>query len=243
MEKQKNESKVNFFLGFFAGLAVISMIGFFVLLAMVISGGESTTGVVQAGNDDSNLVIDNTDTADQPQNVVAVKPISDDDYVKGDPNADVQLIIYDDFECPYCLNHEATVNKIVDEYGDKVAIAFRHFPLSFHPNAQKAAEAYECGAEQGKFWEMKNKLFDLNESGTMSVANYKKAAVELKLNTSQFNTCLDSGQYASKIASQQQDAITFGVEGTPGNFLNGQLVSGALPFEQFKPVIDQILAQ
>ena len=71
------------------------------------------------------------------------------------------LVEYSDFECPYCLNHAATLKQIMDEYTGKVRLVYRHFPLSFHANAQLAAEASECAGLQGKFWEMHDKLFTL----------------------------------------------------------------------------------
>lgn len=92
--------------------------------------------------------------------VVDVK-VTDADHVEGDAKAKVTLVEYSDFECPYCLNHASTIKQIRDEYSGKVRIVFRHFPLSFHANAQLAAEASECASVQGKFWEMHDKLFAL----------------------------------------------------------------------------------
>jgi protein-disulfide isomerase len=157
--------------------------------------------------------------------------------------AKVQLIVYDDFECPYCLRHEATLKQIMAEYGDKIVYAFRHFPLSFHENAEKAAEASECAAEQGKFWEMHDQIFADNEASTMGVEQFIKDAKTLGLNVDKFTTCLNSGKYAEKIQNSMNEAATFGVNGTPGNFINGQLLSGALPYEQLKAVIDAELAK
>jgi protein-disulfide isomerase len=87
--------------------------------------------------------------------------VTEADHVVGDANAKVTLVEYSDFECPYCLNHASTLKQIRDEYSGKVRIVFRHFPLSFHANAQLAAEASECASLQGKFWEMHDKLFSL----------------------------------------------------------------------------------
>jgi len=235
---------MNFFMGFFAGLASVSVIGFFVLLGVIFAGGNDNKVVtdVKAGTADNGVaaaeIIEDQPTANP------VRPISDDDHFTGDANAPVQLIVYDDFECPFCLRHEDTIKQIRSTYGeDEVAIAYRHFPLSFHESAQKAAEASECAGEQGKFFDMADELFALQESGSMSVANFKAAAKTLGLNTSKFDKCLDSNQYAQQIGAQQAEGASFGVEGTPGNFLNGQLVSGAVPFAQFKAAIDSILAQ
>ncbi len=81
------------------------------------------------------------------------------DHIRGSKDAKVILLEYSDFQCPYCSRHQVNVQKIVSEYGDQVALVFRHFPLSFHPQAQKAAEAAECAGDQDKFWEMHDRIF------------------------------------------------------------------------------------
>ncbi|MFH2136505.1 MAG: thioredoxin domain-containing protein, partial [Patescibacteria group bacterium] len=93
----------------------------------------------------------------------------------------------------------------------------------------------------GKFWEMHDKIFAANGAGTMSVDKWKAEAKNLKLNTSKFNDCLDSGKYASEISAEEQAALVAGVEGTPATFVNGELVSGAVPYAQFKQIIDSYL--
>jgi protein-disulfide isomerase len=127
------------------------------------------------------------------------------------------------------------------QYGDKVRVVFKHFPLSFHKNAQKAAEASECAAEQGKFWQMHDKIFENQQ--LLSFDQLKAWAKDLKLNISQFNSCLDSGKFAQKVQADMQEGAQKGVDGTPATFVNGILVSGAQPFEAFKQMIDQELAR
>ena len=131
--------------------------------------------------------------------------------------------------------------QILEDYKGKVRFIFKHFPLSFHANAQKAAEAAECAGEQGRFWEMHDKIFEANESGTMSVSQWKTAAKALGLNTSKFNDCLDSGKYADQVAADMAEGQAAGVTGTPGTFVNGDLVKGAVPYEQLKSIIDSKL--
>ncbi|MBI4993020.1 MAG: thioredoxin domain-containing protein [Candidatus Magasanikbacteria bacterium] len=99
----------------------------------------------------------------------------------GDKDAKITLVEFADFECPYCSKFDSSVMQVLANYGDKVRYTFRHFPLSFHANAQKAGEAFECAKEQGKTWEMHDKLFRLSDTKTMSVENYKRAASELGL--------------------------------------------------------------
>jgi len=239
MEENRKDgtSKVNFFLGFFAGLAAISVVGFLILLGVMFTNPGAEQPVAVAGEPSVVTPPTNEPTAQ------TVRSIGKDDHILGDIKAPVQIIIYDDFECPFCLRHEDTLKQVRDAYGDDVVMAYRHFPLSFHESAQKAAEASECAADQGRFWEMHDQIYTDQGNGTMGVDQFKKDAKNLGLNTSKFNDCLDSGKYVEEVNKDLSDGVTFGVQGTPGNFINGQAISGAVPFAQFKAIIDATLAQ
>jgi len=163
------------------------------------------------------------------------------DHVTGPANAKVTLIEYSDFECPYCLRHYDTTKQIMQAYPNDVRVVYRHFPLSFHANAQKAAEAAECAGAQGKFWEMHDKIYEANRAEKMGVDAWKQAAKDLKLDSAKFDKCLDSGETAKRIASDQEEGSGAGVAGTPATFVNGEMVEGALPFDSFKSKIDAIL--
>jgi len=152
------------------------------------------------------------------------------------------LVEFSDFECPFCGRHYQTLKKILSDYKGKVRLVYKHFPLGFHPNAQKAAEASECASEQGKFWEYHDKLFENQPTG-YSLEKFKQWAKDLGLNSSKFNDCLDSGKYAKKVQADYQEGLQKGVNGTPATFVNGQLVSGALPYEAFKQIIDNLPKQ
>ncbi len=165
--------------------------------------------------------------------------ITKKDYLLGNFDAPVTLVVYSDVQCPYSLRHHATMKQIMEEYEGKARLVWRHYPLSFHKNAQKGSEAVECAGEQGKFWEYLDKLFENQKS--LSEANMKKWAREMGLNTSKFDSCLDDGKYASKVKSNIDQGMANGVSGTPATFVNGELVSGALPFSQFKSKIDSLL--
>lgn len=167
--------------------------------------------------------------------------ITEDDHVRGDASAKVTLVEFSDFECPFCEKFTPTVEQIMKEYAGKVRLVYKHFPLSnIHPNAQKAAEASECASEQGKFWEYYNVLFK-NQPGGFSIDKFKAWAGELKLNTTQFNACLDSSKYATKVKVDAAEGTAKGVTGTPATFINGALVSGNQPYDSFKAKIDAIL--
>jgi protein-disulfide isomerase len=231
--------KTSFVLGLMSGIAatsVLALIGLFIL--MFAGQGLSVPKNANVNSGNANANTNQAAANPTPTPAAEVPPVTGDDHVKGGSNAKVTLIEYSDFQCPYCLRHNGTMDEIYKAYGNKIKVVFRHFPLSFHPEAQKAAEASECAAEQGKFWEMHDKIFAANTAGTMSVAKWKEEAKNLKLNTSKFNDCLDSGKYADKISQMAAGGSAAGVEGTPATFVNGELVSGALPLDQFKQLID-----
>jgi protein-disulfide isomerase len=117
-------------------------------------------------------------------------------------------------------------------YGDKIRFVYRDFPLtSLHQYAEKAAEASECADDQGKFWEYHDLLF-ANQSA-LDVDSLKSYAAQLGLDTAKFNDCLDSGKQTAEVQKDAQDAKSYGATGTPAFFINGVLVSGALPFEDY----------
>ncbi|MFH0779429.1 MAG: thioredoxin domain-containing protein [Parcubacteria group bacterium] len=240
MLENNSSPKVNFFLGFFAGLALIAVVGFFVMLGIVFSNKQAINSAASAQPTADAI----QPAVDQPAAVQEVPAVNSDDFVLGNKDSKVTVILYTDFECPFCLtHHEQTVNNLVKDYVDtnKIKFVLRNYPLSFHANAQKAAEAFECAAELGKGWEMMNLLFSANKAQTMSVDQWKTDAKTLKLNTSKFNDCLDSGKYAKKIADIVSAAVAAGVDGTPATFINGRLIGGAQPYDMFKQAIDGLL--
>ena len=163
----------------------------------------------------------------------------DDDAVLGDKDAPVTIIEWSDFECPFCARFYAeTLGQIEEQYikTGKVKLIYKDFPLSFHPQAQKAAEASECAADQEKFWEMHDLLFEKGVQG--GVASFKQFAKELSLNSAKFDNCLDSGEKAGEVQKDMADGGKSGIQGTPGFLINGELVSGAQPFTVFQQVID-----
>ena len=169
----------------------------------------------------------------------ATSPATTGEHIRGNAKAPVTLVEYSDFECPYCARHYPILKQILEEYGDKVKLIYKHFPLSFHPNAQKAAEASECAAEKGKFWEMHDKIFDNQQA--LSLQSLKQWADEIGLNSSDFNTCLDSGKYFDKVQKDAAEGAKLGVQGTPATFVNGQMVEGSVPIETLKATIDGFL--
>jgi protein-disulfide isomerase len=157
--------------------------------------------------------------------------------VLGASQAPVTIVEFSDFECPYCGALYPTLKEVEKNYGDKIKVVYRQFPLaSIHPNAQKAAEASLCANEQQKFWELHDAMF--TDQRNLSVNALKQKAAALNLNTDQFNSCLDSGKYVDVIRRDVADGTKLGVSGTPAMFVNGRYLSGAQPYQEISKIID-----
>ena len=158
----------------------------------------------------------------------------------GNEDAKVTIIEFSDFQCPYCEKGYTTMKEVLANYPDDVKIVFMNFPLSFHDNAQKAAEASECAFAQGKFEEYHNMLFE--NQGALSVDDLKQYAVDLGLDTNEFNTCLDDGEMTDEVESDTAIGSANGVTGTPAFFINGEKIVGARPYADFETAIEEALA-
>jgi protein-disulfide isomerase len=158
---------------------------------------------------------------------------------KGSAGAPIEMIEFSDFQCPFCLRADPTVQQVLKTYGDRIRFVYRHYPLPNHPSARPAAEAAACANEQGKFWPYHDRLFA--NPTKLSAADLKQAAAELGLNTSQFNACVDSHKLKAEVDADIREGEQAGVNGTPAFFINGRAISGAQPFDVFKKVIDEEL--
>src|SRR5215470_11005360 len=148
---------------------------------------------------------------------------------RGPANAPVTIVEFSDFQCPYCRQAQDTLKRLMAAYEGKIKLVFRDFPLrNIHPQAQKAAEAAQCAAEQQKFWPYHDKLF---AATSLQIDDLKKYAHELELNAEQFTACLDSNKYASGIEADMQAGQNAGVNATPTFFVNGHVLSGAASYE------------
>ena len=165
-----------------------------------------------------------------------------EDPAKGPAAAPITIVEFSDFQCPYCARVNPTIKQVEEKYGDKVRLVFRDFPLvQIHRDAAKAAEAGECAHEQGKFWEMHDKLF-ANQS-KLQVEAMKQTATEIGLDAEKFNQCMDSSKYAAEVQKDVDEGSRYGVTGTPAFFINGRMLSGAQPLEAFTEMIDEELAR
>ncbi|MAG18295.1 MAG: disulfide bond formation protein DsbA [Candidatus Diapherotrites archaeon] len=159
---------------------------------------------------------------------------------KGNPDATVRIVEFSDFQCPACGFGFTQLQQILPQYLDRVKFTYRHFPLNnVHPYAQKAGEASECAADQGKFWEMHDTLFTNQEN--LTIPNLKSYAQQLNLNQQEFDACLDSSKHASKVASDFSYGASIGINSTPTLYVNGEKFSN-LTAEQWKQALDSKLA-
>ncbi len=173
-----------------------------------------------------------------------VEVSEDDDVVIGEKDAPVTIIEFSDYECPFCGRHfEQTHPQLVKDYINtgKVRLVFRDFPLSFHPNAQKSAEAAECVRYVSKsdeaYWKMHDKIFE-----NQKILSIDKLSVWARELGYDIDSCLDSDKFADEVKKDLADGSAAGVGGTPSFFINGKMLEGAQPYSSFKQLIDSELS-
>ena len=159
--------------------------------------------------------------------------------IRGNPGAPVVIVEFSDFECPYCASFQQTMNQVISDYPEDIKWIYKHFPLAFHEHARPTAEASECAAEQGKFWEFADQIFE--NQARLGQDLYTEITRDLELNLDQFQECVSLRKYKDKVESDYQEGISAGVKGTPGNFINGVPLKGAVPYSQLKGTIDNLL--
>ena len=164
----------------------------------------------------------------------------DDDPMKGNPSAAVTIVQFAEFQCPYCGKSKETVDQVLKDYDGKVRMVFRDFPLGFHDRAIPAAVAANCSGEQGKYWEMFD-IMMMNQRA-LEEADLVGNATKLGLDLGKFNACRLDPKQEAEVKKDQADGAEAGVSGTPAFFINGIMISGAQPYEQFKQIIDRELA-
>jgi len=178
--------------------------------------------------------------ADQnPSRRVAVS--TDDDPSIGPKNAPITIIEFSDYQCPYCeVWYTQVYQQLLASYPDQILFVYRDLPLPMHPEALPAAEAADCAGEQNAYWKYHDALFD--QKYGLNRAAYEHYAIDLGLDTNAFAACLDSNRYESEVQADASEAARIGITGTPSFVVNGRLMIGALPFSDFKTVIDEELA-
>jgi protein-disulfide isomerase len=235
----------------FSKINMIYVLGGLLILASFLIGVlitkvsylEGTAGSFEAGDISEDIA---EEVASDTPVDVAVGQLP----VLGEKDAKVTIVEFSDFQCPFCKAlYDDTLGKLKEEYINtgKVKFAYRHYPLrDIHPNAQKAAEASECANDQDKFWEYHDTLFEKQaewESLSPEEANTKfgEYASTLGLDTGSFSECLTSDKHAEKVDKDIEEGSEAGVDATPATYINGYKISGALPYSEFKSIIDREL--
>ncbi len=243
------QSRTSFVFGLVSGVALISLMTSAGLLgssAFAKSTGTSgTVAVADAQPTAAAAAKTKTPTGKVPE-------VTNADHIRGNKDAKVTFIEYSDFECPFCKRFEPTMQQMEKEYGDKVRIVYRHYPLSFHANAQKEAEATECANDLGgndAFWKYHDAILERTTSNGTGFAldALVPLAKELGLDETKFKDCLDTGKFAKHVQEDESGGAAAGITGTPGSILidasgSSQLLSGAVPYATIKSALDAALA-
>lgn len=229
------------------------MISTLVLVGMMVGFGVSQIPALkQIGNAGKTAAVEDTKIEEiqtPPQKTILtadqIAALPDDDAVYGDENAPITMVEFSDFQCPYCQRFFLqTLPQIAENYIEtgKVKFIYRDYLIDGHNQAPYAALAAQCANDEGKFFEMHDELFinqpewSGNEKALEIMAGYAK---KIGLNASAYKKCMDEKKYSDEIKKDVIDGITLGITGTPGFFINGKEVSGAMPYELvFKPILD-----
>ncbi len=176
---------------------------------------------------------------------VEAPKINDNDIKIGSDDAEIKVVEFTDFQCPYCKKmHEDVIAPMLRDYKDKIQFVFKNFPLESHTLALSAAIASECANEQGKFESYADKLFASQDSWSKlkdATATFKGYARTLGLNAADFNKCLDEKKYEEKAKSLLEEGKDFGIQGTPTLFIGGDFLNGLVKYDDVKKILDEKL--
>ena len=234
------------------------LVGFIVVSVVSAFLGGYILGTNEQNSNIQSSIIQTTQTttSTQPERTPIIQVSLDDDPLRGDENAPINLIEFSDFGCPFCAKfHQSTLPLIEENYikTGKVKFIYRDFPiLSLHPNAGIAAMSAECANDQGMFWQYHDYLFENQNSWQKlqsddAADTFKQYAAELNLNTENFNSCLGSGKYANEVNNDLNDGRFYGVTGTPAFFVGNDKIGytkiiGAQPYPVFERLFEEQLA-
>ena len=158
---------------------------------------------------------------------------------KGPKNAKVVILEFADYECPYCVRGNDTLNELLKKYPNDVRVVFKDFPLDFHQNAVPAAIAVRCAGAQNKYWELHAKMFENHDS--LSTEKINELATSVGVDMKVFGVCLNDPKHAAGVVADQEEGAGYGVEGTPAFFVNGIPLSGAQPLSAFAEIVEKEL--
>lgn len=221
--------------------------GLIIAFAVMYSSGSGSKG---ASGNDADLSPSTEDSGGTVEINIAGAPFL------GSPDAPVTVVEFADFQCPFCGRmFRETVPQIMENYikTGKVKFVYKDFAF-LGRESQRAAEAAKCAMDQDKFWEYHDFLYNYlwdnyyaegqngENVGAFSDSNLKRFARDLGLNTSDFNTCFDSGKYADVVSNDIEDGKAVGARATPTSFVNGRIIEGAVPYATFSQAIEEALS-
>ena len=195
--------------------------------------GKQSGGGVDAGTEAGSAAPAPADAAPSAGDAKGKIPVGKS-YAKGKANAPVTVVEFSEFQCPFCIKGYKNLEEAMKKYPNDVRVVFKHFPLGFHKQAPAASKAALAAGEQGKFWEMHDKLFEKQkEFRGKDDAAMKALGVELAkglgLDVAKFEKDFDNPAYDKTIKDDMALGSSLGVRGTPHFFINGERVSGAQP--------------
>lgn len=192
---------------------------------------------------------DITSRLTKPEEMLLKLPV-ESAFIRGNGKSGVMVMEFSDYQCPFCKRAQATVNALIENYGDQVAFGYRHYPLAIHQEADDASLAVECARDQGGFESMHEAFF--SQPNNLARPQLKELARKVKLaDPEKFDQCLDDNTYADRLARDMEVAESVGITGTPGfiigyhdpdtGILEGELISGAQPANVFVSAIEKYL--
>lgn len=222
-------------------------------IAIIVGFGMIATAIYMTGTNTPATVTTEPNTAiEEPAQ--SIRPLDETDHIRGNPNAQIMMIEYSDYECPYCKQFHDTMNRVMDEYGSngQIAWTYRHMPfIQLHPNAVRIALASECVAELGgndAFWQFSDLIFDeraLQEPTDMSKIN--SFATSVGVAEDDFVTCLKEDRHLERVQADLEDVLAAGAEGTPYTVImvgdQQAVINGAQSYATVKQIIDTLLNQ
>lgn len=241
MEENKSQS-------FAIPIAII--VGFGLIAAAIFFSGK-TGNAPLAGTDNSG---GNEQQEQQQGSAENINPVTEDDHIRGNPNAPIVIVEYSDFDCPFCKNFHETMKRVMEEYGadGQVAWVYRHFPLEqLHPNAPQIAQASECVANLGgneAFWTFSDLVFSERSTNAQTdMVQIPDYVITAGVDLEEFNSCMDSGETREDVEEDFNNAVAVGGRGTPHSIVlvgdQQGVINGAQPYETVKGIIDNLQAQ
>jgi protein-disulfide isomerase len=163
--------------------------------------------------------------------------------MRGNRDAPITIVEFSDYQCPFCARVQPTLRDVLAKYQGKVRLSFRDLPIrEIHPQAEPAAIAARCAGEQGKYWEFHDLIYQNQSAAKLANAGLLEHARTLQLDVKAFEACQTSGKFKTALERDIDEAANLGVSGTPGFFVNGIFLNGAVPLDEFVKAIDRELA-